>query len=195
MRGEKKVKKWTPVFIIVICMILIGCVAYFVRPYRTDAPGITLPDKNKPLPETVKTVWINKEKVVSVEWDGKRISWLLRRSGSGENPKGNEWTLNGNAVNGKEAETIISEMNALFIKATQNPRQTSSLKNEAIDTTVTIVSGPDNDEKVYFVAVAPDDPQSFWIVPAGEAEIYPVSVKDMQLLEKTIDQIKASAKK
>ncbi len=190
-------KKWIPAIIIVICMVLIACAAYFVRPYQTKDPDpkgtVSSPSETKEQPGAGKTeVWINKD-VTSVEWDGKRTSWILKRSGTEENVADSGWTLNGEPVTTDHADMIISKMNAMLTKDSDSSRKASSLKAEVIDSTVTLLSGPDSGDKVYQIAVEPAYPETFWIIPAGESMVYPVALKDVQQLEKEIDQLKTAS--
>ncbi|GIP29961.1 hypothetical protein J23TS9_50910 [Paenibacillus sp. J23TS9] len=190
-------KKWIPAIIIVICMILIACAAYFFRPYETKDPypkgTVSSPAETKEQSGAEKTeVWINKD-VTSIEWDGKRTSWILKQASKEENVADSGWTLNGEPITTDHVNMIISKMNAMLTKDSDSSRKASSLKAEVIDSTVTLLSGPDSSDKVYQIAVEPAYPETLWIVPAGKSMVYPVTLKDVQQLEKEIDQLKAAS--
>ncbi|MWV46833.1 hypothetical protein GRF59_24800 [Paenibacillus sp. HJL G12] len=188
-------KKWIPAVIIVVCMILIAGAAYVFHPYQTAAPGEestgTTPSDTSEQAGEGEIVWANKD-VTVVEWDGKRTSWMLKRADEQEGT-GSRWTLNGSPISTEQVKTIVSQMNALLSLGSDSSRKASSLKAEVIDSTVTIFSGPDHGDKVYQIAVEPDEPDTLWIIPAGESMIYPVPLDGVQQLEKNIDRLKASS--
>lgn len=185
-------KKWIPAIIIVICMILIACAAYVVRPYQTKEPDPKGTTSSPAETEEQPEVWINKD-VTSVEWDGKRTSWILKRSSEEDNGADRSWTLNGEPVSADHVNMIISKMNAMLTKDSDSSRKASSLKAEVIDSTVTLLSGPDSGDKVYQIAVEPAYPATLWIIPAGKSMVYPVTLKDVQELEKEIDRLKSAS--
>ncbi|GIO33769.1 MULTISPECIES: hypothetical protein [Paenibacillus] len=185
-------KKVRPALVFLIVLLVVVCMAYFVRPYQTDAPGKKENRTSSPGAGQAEPVWVNKKDVITVEWDGKRTSWLLRRTSRTKDAESG-WTLNGKPVAQAEADTILSQMNSLLAKGAEGKRPASSLKNKAIDSNVTVTSGPDAEEKVYLISNETADPGIFWIIPSGGSYVYPISEKDMNLLEKTIDQLKASS--
>lgn len=188
-------KKWMPAIIIVICMIFIAGAAYWFRPYETEVPrqnNTLLPgDAGEPTSEG-EVAWANKE-VIAVEWDGKRTSWMLKHTEGGGDSESDVWTLNGSPVSSEQAHGILSEMNALLIQGLESSRKASSLKAEVMDSTVTIVSGPEHGDKVYQIAVEPAYPETAWIIPTGETQVYPIPIKSLMELEKKVDSIKAAA--
>lgn len=191
-------KKWNPIIIIVICMIVIAGAAYFIRPYRTAEPGPShpaAPVSDDAQQTNGKQVWSTSD-VTSVEWDGKRLSWMLRHAGEDQGEeKGKEgaWTLNGKKVSMNQVDSIMAQMNALLSRSSESSRKASSLKAEVIDSTVTLLSGPEHGDKVYQIAVEPAYPETMWIIPAGQSQVFPVPKKDILELEKNIAQFISSS--
>jgi hypothetical protein len=184
------VKKWLPALAFLVVVLMVICIWYFVRLYQSDAPGKKGTEAS-PGAEQIQPLWVEKKGVISVEWNGKRISWLLRRISQMDEVAKSAWTLNGKPVTEADTDTILLQMNSLLAKGEGAKRSVSSLKNEAVDSTVTVTSGTEAEEKVYQIASEAAEPNTFWIIPSGASFIYPVSDKDMQLFEKNIGQIKA----
>lgn len=180
------------VIVVLVAFFLIICMAYIVRPYQTEAPGKK--DREAARSDTERTlpVWVNPQDVVSIEWDGKRTSWLLQRTGQTDGEEANGWSLNGKPAAESDAGRLLSQMNSLMAKGAGNKRPAASLKNETIDSTVTIKNGSNADETVYLIAAEPAADDILWIIPSGASFAYPVFVKDMELLEKSVDRLKTS---
>ncbi|MCJ8013883.1 hypothetical protein MUG84_19335 [Paenibacillus sp. KQZ6P-2] len=177
--------------IIVIGMILTALA--FADPNQSKAleqKAFTGPGDIEKQRKEETAVWGNRE-VTSIEWEGKRTSWILKSSDEDVLDR-NQWTLNGAAVSAEDVKGIISQMNNLISDASGSSRKASSLKAEVIESTVTLICGPDQKDKIYQIAIESPSPETLWIIPAGESKIYPVPLEEVQELERDIDQIKES---
>lgn len=182
-------KKRVLALIVAIAAILIVGIAYFFRPDQTEAPG--KPDsaagRSDPLP-----AWVDPQDVTAVEWEGKRTSWLLQRTDSNDGAGEGGWSLNGKPAAESDAMRVLSQMNLLWAKGAAQKQPVSSLKDEIIDSTVTVAGMANTEETVYLIAAAPSDPNRVWIIPSGASFAYPVFVKDLELLEGAVDRLKSA---